>query len=133
MEAKTESNYPTRCLTGEIPRNRFDYEGGVVLFHPGMGFARIAFGTGENLDQDDLEQKDSHGHCIDDYMYISTYGGLQDMGWDGLCLQEKDGGLMLFSHDTYKSGDIREMLEPSLDFIGWPDRLEEYVYISEDS
>lgn len=123
--------YPTKCLTGKIPKNKFDYEGGVILFHPGRReFVRIAFGTGDNLTQEDLETKDSNGNSVDDYMYLTTYDELQDMGWDGLCLQEKDGGMMLFSHKTYRSGDIREMLTPSLDFLGWPDSVGEYVFIS---
>jgi len=103
----------------------------VVLFHPGRReFIRIAFGNGDNLTQEDLETKDSNGNGVDDYMYLTTYSVPQDMGWDGLCLQEKDGGLMLFSHETYRSGDIREMLAPSLDFMGWPDSVGEYVFVS---
>ena len=124
--------YKTKCLTAEVPRNKYDYEGSVVLFNPGHGLIRIAFGTGDNLDQDDLLEKDSQGNGIDDYMYISTYGNLHVGDFaDELEAAEEDGGLMLFSHATYKTGDIREMLGPSLDFIGWPSDIGEYVYISE--
>lgn len=127
-------DYKTRCLNGEIPRNEHDYEGGVVLLHPGRReFIRIAFGTGDNLDQDDCEIKDRNGNGIDDYVYISTFGELHlgDFA-EELEASEKDGGQMLFSHETYKTGDIREMLAPALDFMGWPDDIGEYVFISKE-
>ena len=124
-------DYKTRCLTGEIPRNKYEYQGGVVLFHPGPGLIRIAFGTGDNLDQDDLREKDSNGNGIDDYMYISTFENLHLADFaDELKASEVDGGQLLFSHGTYRSGDIRELLEPSLDFMGWPAKLEEYVLMA---
>lgn len=125
--------YGTKCLTCEVPRNKYNYEGSVVLFHPGHGLIRIAFGTGDNLDQDDILEKDQNGNSIDDYMYISVFNELRGdySSNENLEADEIDGGMLLFSHDTYKSGDIREMLEPSLEFMGWPDNIEEYVYISE--
>lgn len=123
--------YKTKCLTAEVPRNKYDYAGGVVLFHPGHGLIRIAFGTGDNLDQDDLLEKDSQGNGIDDYMYISLFNDLRGDRGENLEADEVDGGLLLFSHATYATGDIREMLGPSLDFIGWPSDIGEYVYISE--
>ena len=126
--------YKTRCLNGEIPRNECDYEGGVILLHPGRReFIRIAFGTGDNLDQDDCEMKDRSGNQIDDYVYISTFGELHlgDFA-EELEASENDGGQMLFSHKTYKTGDIREMLEPALDFMGWPDDVSEYVFLSKE-
>ena len=137
MSKKTKDVYLSEKCCREwrlrgINRNTVPYEGGVILFHPGMReLIRIAFGTGENLDQDDCDIKDSHGNFIDDYMYISTFGDLHlgDFA-EELEASEKDGGQMLFSHKTFKSGDIREMLTPALDFMGWPDSADEYVFMS---
>ena len=125
-------DYKTKCLTGEIPRNKRDYQGGVILFNPRLRrHIRIMFGTGDNLSSEDMDEKDENGNGIDDYMYVTTYKELHagdDV--DVLEAEEDDGGMMLFSHETYKSGDIREMLEQTLDFMDWPDNLDEYVFIS---
>lgn len=115
---------------GAVPKNKFDYDGACVLLHRrSRKFVRIAFGDGSNLDHDDLEEKDENGNNIDDYMYLTKYKEMEEDG-DGLRCVEDDGGMLLFSHNTYKTGDLRELIAPSLEFLGLPIYPGGYVFIS---
>ena len=110
-----------------IPENPFPFEGGVTLFSTDRNmFYHIWFGSGDNLDKDDID------NGFDDYMNIDAYkwngkrplmevinnireneGYIDDI--DGL--EDTDSGMMLIKRADYKnSGDIRDYLENSLDF-----------------
>ena len=152
--AKTKSKKGGRCLNGIIPRNKFDYEGSVLLLHPEIGFIKIAFGDGGNFTDEDEGQHDEKGNLCDQYMYITTFNmRVQDDVWypgsitaaelkqkrtcdrpgvSGILFQEEDGGCMLFSTRTHSGGSIIPMIRPCLDFLGWPTELEEYVFISKE-
>lgn len=110
-----------------IPENPFPFEGGVTLFATNLNvFYHIWFGSGDNLDEEDIEEG------YDDYMNIDVYewngerplmevineirendGYIDDI--DGL--EDTDGGMMLIKRADYNnSGDIRDYLENALDF-----------------
>lgn len=110
-----------------IPENQFPFEGGVTLFATDLNmFYHIWFGSGDNLDEGDIEEG------YDDYMNIDAYkwngerplmevinnireneGYIDDI--DGL--EDTDSGMMLIKRADYKnSGDIRDYLENALDF-----------------
>ncbi len=110
-----------------IPENPFPFEGGVTLFSTDLNmFYHIWFGSGDNLDADDID------NGFDDYMNIDVYkwDGVRPImavideikendgyidGVDGL--KETDGGIMLIKRAEYNdSGDIRDYLENALDF-----------------
>ncbi len=110
-----------------IPENPFPFEGGVTLFSTDRNmFYHIWFGSGDNLDEDDID------NGFDDYMNIDAYK------WDGerplmevindisendgyiddiFGLEDTDSGMMLIKRSDYNnSGDIRDYLENALDF-----------------
>lgn len=110
-----------------IPENPFPFEGGVTLFSTDLNmFYHIWFGSGDNLDEEDID------NGFDDYMNIDAYkwngerplmevinnirendGYIDEV--DGL--EDTDSGMMLIKRADYKnSGDIRDYLENSLDF-----------------
>lgn len=110
-----------------IPENPFPFEGGVTLFSTDLNmFYHIWFGSGDNLDADDID------NGFDDYMNIDLYkwDGVRPImavideikendgyidGVDGL--KETDGGIILIKRAEYNdSGDIRDYLENALDF-----------------
>ena len=113
-----------------IPENPFPFEGGVTLFSTDRNmFYHIWFGSGDNLDKDDID------NGFDDYMNIDAYK------WDGerplmevindirendgyiddiFGLEDTDSGMMLIKRAKYNnSGDIRDYLEDSLDFVNY--------------
>ena len=113
-----------------IPENPFPFEGGVTLFSTDRNmFYHIWFGSGDNLDEDDID------NGFDDYMNIDAYK------WDGerplmevindisendgyiddiYGLEDTDSGMMLIKRAKYNnSGDIRDYLEDSLDFVNY--------------
>lgn len=110
-----------------IPENPFPFEGGITLFSTQLNeFYHIWFGSGDNLDEEDI------ANGFDDYMNIDVYK------WDGIRplmevvneikendgyidevdgLMDEDGGMMLIKRSDYNnSGDIRYYLENSLEF-----------------
>ena len=110
-----------------IPENPFPFEGGVTLFSTNLNmFYHICFGSGDNLDDDDIELG------YDDYMNIDVYKWngerpllevINDIKEnDGYIdevegLRETDGGMMLIKRADYNhSGDIRDYLVNALDF-----------------
>lgn len=113
-----------------IPENPFPFEGGVTLFSTDRNmFYHICFGSGDNLDSEDIE------NGYDDYMNIDAYkwngerplmevinnirendGYIDEV--DGL--KDIDSGMMLIKRAKYNnSGDIRDYLEDSLDFVNY--------------
>lgn len=113
-----------------IPENPFPFEGGVTLFSTDRNiFYHIWFGSGDNLDEDDID------NGFDDYMNIDAYkwngerplmevinniresdGYIDEV--DGL--EDTDGGMMLIKRADYNnSGDIRDYLKNSLDFVNY--------------
>lgn len=130
------------CKTGYIKCNKFRHQrAAIVLYEPAMGFIRVAFGSGDNLSQEDCLDRDRNGNRIDDYLYITTYTGEPEDGcWEpalgpmppstssrsGLLLEETDGGQMLYSRKSWPHGDLRELLPEALEFMGWPRSLKKY-------
>ena len=113
-----------------IPENPFPFECGVTLFSTDLNmFYHIWFGSGDNLDEEDID------NGFDDYMNIDAYkwngerplmevinnirendGYIDEV--DGL--EDTDGGMMLIKRVDYNnSGDIRDYLENSLDFANY--------------
>lgn len=129
----------------DIPCNVYPHRGAeVTLLLPGRGMVRIAFGSGDNLDEEDRAQRDDNGHLIDRYVMIYEYalppvdctwttpaelqGGRAD-AVDGLLFPETDGGEMMYSSRTFRGGDIRDLVVPALEFIEWPTDLSAYVLV----
>lgn len=103
----------------EIPRNEFDWEGGVVLLDPVTKvFYLIGFGNGTNAD-------DLCEGC-DDYLYLE-YGHLIRNE-----IQDEDGGQLDFNRErSHYDGDIRNAIDDALEFLGVSvDVSERLIYIS---
>ena len=102
-----------------IPRNKYDWQGGVVLFDPQTKvFYLLGFGNGTN--GDDLCEG------CDDYLYLE-YGRLvRDT------IEVDDGGELDFNRRKSKyDGDIRNALKDALDFLVVDQEAQErLVYIS---
>ena len=113
-----------------IPENPFPFEGGVTLFSTDLNmFYHIWFGSGDNLDEEDID------NGFDDYMNIDAYKWngerplmevINDISEnDGYIddiygLEDTDSGMMLIKRADYNnSGDIRDYLENSLDFANY--------------
>ena len=105
--------------TESIPRNKYDWQGGVVLFDPQTKvFYLLGFGNGTN--GDDLCEG------CDDYLYLE-YGRLvRDT------IEVDDGGELDFNRrKSNYAGDIRNALKDALDFLGVEQEAQErLVYIS---
>ena len=130
-----------------VPKNKFDWEGGIVLYDAASEeFFNISFGSGDNLDADDIDAG------FDDYIMVERYelDGTKgsafivvdavDKGYvDGTTegLREVDGGQLLLKHKEWTDGDIRRFITEALDFVGYGaasiDELYKYlVYISSE-
>ena len=111
-----------------LPRNRYDYEGGMVLYATREEvFFKVVFGTGDNLLAEDRREG------YDDYLMLDSYGlmsgvpvsrvfdqlrsGTEIEDVEGLV--ERDGSQMLVRRGEYGTGDIRAYLENALDMIGY--------------
>lgn len=126
-------------IFSNIPENPSPFEGGITLFASNLNrFYHIWFGSGDNLDDGDIEEG------YDDYMNIDVYkwdgvrplmevinsirendGYIDDV--DGLI--EDDGGMMLIRRSDYNnSSDIRDYLENSLDFANYGSDKVENLY-----
>ena len=118
-----------------VPKNRFAWEGGIVLYDAASEeFFNIAFGSGGNLDADDIDAG------FDDYIMVERYeldgtrgaasivvdamdNGFVDEDTEGL--REVDGGQLLLKRDEWTDGDIRRFITEALDFAGYgADRAE---------
>jgi len=123
-----------------IPRNLHPHrDAEVTVFLPGEGLFRVACGSGDNLTEEDCQLLDDNKNRIDNYVMIYTYTvppidgvwerhtcGHGCMRTNGLLFAETDGGQMMYSSKTFTRGDIRDMLVPALEFMGWPTDLELY-------
>ena len=127
-----------------IPRNRYPHrDAEVTVFLPGKGLFRVACGSGDNLTEEDCQLLDDNKNRIDNYVMIYTYtvppiDGVWErhtcdhgcMRTDGLLFAETDGGQMMYSSKTFARGDIRDMVVPALEFMGWPADLERYHLVT---
>ena len=140
---------PEKNAGGFLPANHYPWHGAFILYRPGYGFVRVAFGDGTNgPDDEDPIDRDENGHKIDDYVYITYYSespeegefkklvvflagheGEEPMSKPGMFFVERDGFNMLFSHKSYPSADLRDLLKPALKCIGWPVDVERRYYL----
>ena len=130
-----------------VPKNKYDWEGGIVLYDAASEeFFNISFGSGDNLDADDIDAG------FDDYIMVERYelDGTKgsafivvdavDKGYvDGTTegLREVDGGQLLLKRKEWTDGDIRRFITEALDFVGYGaasiDELYKYlVYIASE-
>jgi len=111
-----------------VPKNKFEWEGGIVLYDAASEeFFNIAFGSGSNLDIDDLNAG------FDDYIMVERYeldgtkgsafvvmdavdNGCIDYTTEGL--RGVDGGQLLLKRKEWTDGDIRRFITTALDFVG---------------
>ena len=112
-----------------IPKNKYEWEGGVVLYDAvSEEFFNIAFGSGDNLNSDDIDAG------FDDYIMVERYEldgtkgsafvvvdavdkGFVDDTTEGL--REVDGGQLLLKRKEWTDGDIRRFITEALDFVGY--------------
>ena len=120
-----------------FPRNRYDYEGGMVLYATkDEVFYRVVFGTGDNLLAEDREEG------FDDYLMLDSYGLMSgvpvsrvfDQLRTGVEIEDVEelvefgGSQMLVRRGEYGTGDIRAYLENALDMIGYSSRNRDELY-----
>lgn len=112
-----------------VPRNPRDWYGCVVLYSTwNDSFFNVAFGTGDNLDGDDMDQG------FDDYIMVEQYAPNDEVRMSDIInhaknvgriddetpgLQEIDGGQWLLKHKDWGNGDIRRFLMEALQFAGY--------------
>ncbi len=124
-----------------VPKNKVEWEGSVVLFDAAAEeFYNIAFGTGDNLGPEDLDEG------YDDYIMVDRYGldgsrgsalvvvdavdnGCVDEDTDGLRMI--DSGQLMLKRKEWTDGDIRRFITEALDFVGYgADKVENpYEYL----
>ena len=124
-----------------VPKNKHDWEGGIVLYDAASDeFFNISFGSGDNLDSDDIDEG------FDDYIMVERYGldgtkgsafivvdavdkGYVDETTEGL--REVDGGQLLLKRKEWTDGDIRRFITEALEFVGYgAERIDDlYKYI----
>lgn len=116
-------------FTRLVPRNPIDWEGSVVLYSTiNETFFNIAFGTGDNLTDEDTDEG------YDDYLMVEQYemDGYRTFGeivgeakmkgeisYDTVGLKEVDGGQMLLRRKEWNDGDIRRFIMEAIDFAGY--------------
>lgn len=111
-----------------VQKNKFDWEGGVVLYDAASeNFFNVAFGSGENLDADDIDAG------FDDYIMVERYEldgtkgsasvvvdavdkGFVDDTTEGL--REVYGGQLLLKRKEWADGDIRRFITEALELVG---------------
>ena len=130
-----------------VPKNKFDWEGGIVLYdEKSEEFFNISFGSGDNLDADDIEAGFDDYIMVERYELDGTIGpefvvadavdkGFIDNTTEGL--REIDGGQLLLKHKEWTDGDIRRFITEALEFVGYGaesiDELYKYiVYIASE-
>jgi len=112
-----------------VPKNPIEWEGSIVVYAVELGsFFRIAFGTGDNLSADDLDDGCDDYIMVDQFA-LSENADLEDIlreikkersldeGVDGIV--EVDGGQLLLRRKEWSSGDIRRFIETALEFSGY--------------
>ena len=133
-----------------IPRNSNDWQGSVVLYSAiNETFFSVAFGTGDNLTDEDTDEG------YDDYIMVEQYemDGYRTFGeivgeakkygeisYGTVGLKEVDGGQLLIRRKDWDDGDIRRFIMEALDFAGYnlpelvPRELShmDVIYISAD-
>ena len=116
----------------DIPCNVHPHrDADVTLLLPRRGLVRVRFGADDNITDDDRGRSDEHGTRIDMCVYVSEYAKPpEEDNWsNALVFAETDGGQMLYSSKTYRSGDIRDLLKPALEFVGWPTDVSKYSLV----
>ena len=130
-----------------VPKNKFDWEGGIVLYdEKSEEFFNISFGSGDNLDADDIEAGFDDYIMVERYELDGTIGpefvvadavdkGFIDNTTEGL--REIDGGQLLLKRKEWTDGDIRRFITEALEFVGYGaesiDELYKYiVYIASE-
>ena len=141
-------NLKTPCKTANsfLPANHFQWQGAYILYRPGYGLVYVGFGNGDNAPDDDEFDRDDNGNKIDDYVNVKYYvdgpeeglwkpwtiksnGEQEDRSVDGLLFHEHDGFTMVFSHKSYPSADLRDLLKKALKCIGWPIDVEKRYFL----
>lgn len=130
-----------------VPKNKFEWEGGIVLYDAASEeFFNISFGSGDNLDSDDIDEGFDDYIMVERYELDGTKGSALivvdavDKGYvDGTTegLREVDGGQLLLKRNEWTDGDIRRFITEALDFVGYGaesiDDLYKYlVYIASE-
>ena len=112
-----------------VPRNPVDWEGSVVMYSTiNQTFFNIAFGTGDNLDGEDMDQGFNDYIMVDQFELDGTFGfgdvvnNIKHAGYaegDMAGLDEIDGGQWLLRHKDWRNGDIRRFIMEAMDFAGY--------------
>lgn len=129
MSAELQEFHSYAYFKRIVPRNPIDWEGRVILYAAiSEKFFRIAFGTGDNLTDDDTDEG------FDDYIMADQYelDGYRTLGEivgeamvkgdiddDTIGLKEVDGGQLLLRRSEWKDGDVRRFIMEALDFSGY--------------
>ena len=136
-----------KCASGPIPKNVKPHEdAGLVFYRDGIGLVKLFFGSGDNLAQEDYSEVDENGNGIDSYIMICLYedhpldgcwkemveGAAEFKILSGLMFAETDGGQLLYSKKSHPSGDIREFIRDSFEFVGIPTDVENYHLVSSE-
>ena len=121
-----------------IPRNKVDWEGGVVLYDAAYEeFFSVVFGSGDNLGSEDIEAGFDDYIMVDRYELDGTRGsafvmvdavdkGYVDETTEGL--REVDGGQLLLKRKEWADGDIRRFIKEAIDFVGYGADSEDNLY-----
>lgn len=112
-----------------VPKNPVPWEGTVVLYSPWCNtFFNVAFGTGDNLSDEDID------NGFDDYIMVEQYCLENDEDMAEVILQAKnrgyideysrglrelDGGQWLLKRREWQDGDIRRFLMEAMAFAGY--------------
>lgn len=116
----------------DVPCNvRPHSDAAVTLLCRGRGLVRVSFGSDDNITEEDRQMQDENGNSIDSCVYVSEYSKPpEEDNWsNALVFAETDGGQMLYSSKMYRSGDIRDLLKPALEFVGWPTDMSKYSLV----
>ena len=121
-----------------VPRNECDWEGEIVLLDMCEAMLyRIAFGSGDNLSEEDMD------NGYDDYIMVDSYAITRDRPMHEVCteimsvgdvydgqlgVEERDGGQMLIRRSEWKDGDIRRFIMDALEFVGMGEAGAEGLY-----
>lgn len=143
-------NESFEAFKDKVPKNEFEWEGSVVLYEAGHNlFYNIAFGSGGNLDDSDIDEG------YDDYIMVESYTPsekcppfaeliwkIQERGYidsDTEGLDERHSGQLLLKRSEWTDGDIRRFLLKAIDFveyidfIEYPDNIKNMIYITSDN
>ena len=112
-----------------VPRNPTDWEGCVVMYSTiGGTFFNIAFGTGDNLDGDDMDDGFDDYIMSDQWQLDGTrdlvdviddikHKGYVDEFVEGV--ESVEGGQLLLMRKEWRNGDIRRFIMEAMDFAGY--------------